>query len=154
MQIVRAHPRDATTLTNIAIEAKRRWGYPEKWMANWREALTIRSEQIETDEVYCATDVDEILGFYALHRDQDVLRLEHLWVLPKKMKCGVGRALFEHSVNRARALGFRSLHIESDPNAEGFYQRMGARRVGTNVTQLDGEHRELPLLIYEVHQLA
>jgi hypothetical protein len=66
----------------------------------------------------------------------------------------VGRALFEHSVEQARALGFCSLHIESDPNAEGFYERMGARRVGMNITQLDGEHRELPLLIYEVRQLA
>jgi hypothetical protein len=82
MQIVRAHPSDAATLTNIAIEAKRHWGYPEKWMANWRDALTIRSKQIELDEVYCATDVDEMMGFYALHGDRDILRLEHLWVLP------------------------------------------------------------------------
>ena len=154
MQIVRAHPRDAATLTNIAIEAKRHWGYSEKWMASWREVLTIRSEQIEVDEVYCATDVGEIMGFYALHRDRDILRLEHLWVLPQRMRRGVGRALFEHSVERTRALGFRSLHIESDPNAEGFYQHMGARRVGMNMTQLDGQHRELPLLIYEVRQLA
>jgi N-acetylglutamate synthase-like GNAT family acetyltransferase len=154
MQIVRARPSDAMTLTNIAIEAKRHWGYPEKWMANWHDALTIRSEQIEVDEVYCATDVDEIMGFYALHRDRDILCLEHLWVLPKKMGRGVGQALFEHSVERARALRFRSLHIESDPNAEGFYQRMGARRVGMNMTQLDGEQRELPVLIYEVPQLA
>lgn len=154
MQIVRAHPNDAATLTNLAMEAKRHWGYPERWMASWREALTIRSEQIEADEVYCATVVDEIMGFYALHRDHDILRLEHLWVLPKMMKRGVGRALFEHAVQRTRALGFASFHIESDPNAEGFYQHTGARRVGVNVTELDGQRRELPLLIYEVHQLA
>ena len=154
MQIVRAHPSDAATLTAIAIEAKGHWGYPEKWMENWRDLLTIRPEQIDVDEVYCSTDVDEIMGFYGLHRDGDTLRLEHLWVLPKTMRRGVGRALFEHSVERTRALGFRSLHIESDPNAEGFYLRMGARRVGMNMTRLDGDHRNLPLLIYEVHHLA
>ncbi len=154
MQIVRAHPSDAATLTAIALEAKRHWGYPEKWMAIWRDTLTIRPEQIEVDEVYCSTDVDEIVGFYGLHRDRDTLRLEHLWVLPKLMRRGVGRALFEHSVERTHALGFRSLHIESDPNAEGFYLRMGARRVGMNMMQLDKQHRELPLLIYEVRHLA
>jgi len=47
-------------------------------------------------------------------------------------------------------LGFRSLKIESDPNAEDFYQRMGARHVGASVTELEGQRRELPVLIYEI----
>ena len=59
--------------------------------------------------------------------------LLHLWVLPEAMRRGVGRSLFSHALERARNLGFRELEIESDPNAEGFYQRMGAQRVGTSV---------------------
>ncbi|MBI4664433.1 MAG: hypothetical protein HY735_37035 [Verrucomicrobia bacterium] len=44
------------------------------------------------------------------------------------------------------------LEIESDPNAVGFYERMGARRVGTTVTRWEGGSRELPVLVYEVER--
>jgi len=42
----------------------------------------------------------------------------------------------------------RELEIESDPNAEGFYKRMGARRVGTVTRELAGFNRNLPILVY------
>ena len=63
---------------------------------------------------------------------------------------GVGRALFIHALARSRALGFKNLEIESDPNAEGFYKRMGARRVGASIKEVEGQRRELPVLIYEL----
>jgi GNAT superfamily N-acetyltransferase len=154
MHIVRAKPEDASTLTRIAGEAKRHWGYPEEWMERWRDLLTIRPEQVQTGEIYCASVAGETVGFYGLRRDGGVLWLEHLWVLPTMMGRGVGRGLFHHAVERTRALGFESLRIESDPNAEGFYQRMAARRVGTNVTESEWQRRELPVLIYEICQMA
>ena len=49
-----------------------------------------------------------------------------------------------------RESGCRKLEIESDPNAEGFYQRLGARRVGVRTKDWDGQRRELPILIYEI----
>jgi len=58
--------------------------------------------------------------------------------------------LFAHAVAQARKLGQRTLKIEADPNAEGFYTRMGARRVGEAVTEIEGQRRELPLLICEL----
>jgi len=42
------------------------------------------------------------------------------------------------------------MRIESDPNAEGFYLRMGARRIGIKAAEVDGVQRELPVLVYEV----
>jgi predicted N-acetyltransferase YhbS len=64
------------------------------------------------------------------------------------MRRGTGRALFEHSVNQARTAGFDLIKIEADPNAEGFYKRMGAQRVGTSVSEVEGQKRELPLMEY------
>jgi ribosomal protein S18 acetylase RimI-like enzyme len=75
--------------------------------------------------------------------------LEHLWVLPGAMGQGIGRALFTHAVQRAKALGLEAIEIESDPNAEKFYEQMGARRFSVNITELDGQSRALPLLIYD-----
>jgi GNAT superfamily N-acetyltransferase len=63
---------------------------------------------------------------------------------------GFGRALFQRAVEEAKSLGLPEFEIEADPNAEAFYRRMGAERVGTSVTEIDGERRELPLLVFRV----
>ena len=150
MRITRAQPADAALLTDIAFVAKRRWGYPESWIERWRAALTISPTSIANDETYAATIEERIVGFFALHNNEDKLELSHLWVLPEMMGRGIGRSLFAHAVERAIDLGFRQLTIESDPNAEGFYLRMGARRIGTSINDVEGQLRELPVLIYDV----
>jgi hypothetical protein len=47
-------------------------------------------------------------------------------------------------------LGYTTLTIVADPNAEEFYTRMGARRVGVVATVTEGKARELPVLVYDL----
>jgi GNAT superfamily N-acetyltransferase len=150
MQIKAANPGDAETLTGIALAAKCYWGYPERWMEIWRNALTIKPEFIATHETFLAVIDGRTVGFYALDRKGARLDLLHMWVLPDWIGRGIGRAMFYHAVNRAKALGFQELEIESDPNAEGFYQNLGARRVGVNIHMVEDQRRELPVLVYQV----
>jgi GNAT superfamily N-acetyltransferase len=150
MQIKRAEPDDAAVLTHIAFAAKRYWSYPERWIWGWREALTIRPEFVASHETYIAILEDRTVGFYALGRRNYILDLLHMWVLPDAMGLGVGRALFHHGLERMRKLGCCELEIESDPNAEGFYQHMGAHRVGASFKELEGRRRKLPILRYEI----
>ena len=128
--IRRAVAADAAALTALAHAAKRHWRYPEEWIALWRRDLTFTPEFIERHPVHCAVEADVIVGVYALLFAGAHCELEHFWVMPARMGAGVGRALFEHAVERCRAIGARRLWINADPNAEGFYERMGARRVG------------------------
>jgi predicted N-acetyltransferase YhbS len=44
-----------------------------------------------------------------------------------------GDALFEDMAALARSLGMAAIRIVSHPPAEGFYRRMGAVRVGTQL---------------------
>jgi GNAT superfamily N-acetyltransferase len=151
VQILRAKSDDAATLTEIACAAKRHWGYPEQWIESWHDLLTIKPEFIASHETHAAIVDGRTVGFYALRRKDSRLDLLHMWVLPDCMGRGVGRLLFHHALERTKALGFRELEIESDPNAEGFYQQLGARRVGMSITELGGQQRELPILIYEIN---
>ena len=148
MKIVPAKSEDAATLAEIAHAAKRHWGYPENWIAAWRDILTIRSEFITGNIACCAVEEDHIVGFYVLTQEDDGIHLDHLWILPSAMGRGIGRALFEHAAGAARTLGFDLIRIEADPNAEGFYKRMGASRVGWSAGEVEGSPRELPLLEY------
>jgi GNAT superfamily N-acetyltransferase len=149
MQIVRARAEEAEALSEIALKAKAYWGYPSRWIENWREVLTIQPRFVAAHETYTAWLDGRLVGFYGLVLESGKAQLEHLWVLPEAMGRGIGRALFAHAANRACDLGFTSVEIESDPHAEGFYKRMGARRAGTRVAELEGERRELPILILE-----
>ncbi|MBI5384230.1 MAG: GNAT family N-acetyltransferase [Verrucomicrobia bacterium] len=154
MQILRARPEDAAKLTEIAFTSKRHWGYPERWIASWFHLLTIEPRLIAEQETYTAHVDGAPVGFYSLSGGFGRMRLEHLWVLPEAMRRGVGRSLFVHAVERARAFGCETLEIESDPNAAGFYEHLGARRVATTVTELEGRPRELPVLVYEIARTA
>ncbi len=148
IEIVRATRENAVRLSQIAHSAKSFWGYPSRWIELWRDQLTISGAYIETHEVYAATDEDGvILGFYALAGDRVRLTLDHMWVQPSSFGAGVGRILFAHAVDRARQMGAAALEIESDPHAEGFYQRMGAETIGEVTYELEGQPRCLPLLV-------
>ena len=92
MKIVKATESDADTLTRIALAAKGYWGYPERWIERWREALTITPEFVRENEVYVAVSEDEATAFYALVGEDHAMVLEHLWVAPESIDSGVGRA--------------------------------------------------------------
>ncbi len=145
-----ARPEDAALLTALAHAAKRHWGYPERWIQAWKEDLTLTPAFIRDNAVFAAFERGQMAGCYALGLDGRRCSLEHFWVRPEAMGRGVGRALFEHALAQAAALGADHLEIEADPHAEGFYLRMGARRVGEKVYTLENHPRVLPVLVKEV----
>ena len=148
--IEKAQPEQHDQLTAIAQAAKRHWGYPEHWIEAWKEALIITPAFIADNTVFVERNGDQRAGFYALLGSGSQITLEHMWVLPAYMGTGVGKRLFTHAVEYAASIGATTIQIESDPNAEGFYKRMGARRVGEVTVELDGQPRVLPLLIVEL----
>ena len=154
--IVRANPNDAATLTAIAHQAKRFWGYPQAWILAWRDDLTLDQAYIQSHIVYAIRDQDSLVGFYGLVPRNTVEQgweLDHLWVVPAAMGRGLGRALFHHAVDQARRVGARRLRILSDPHAEAFYRRMGASTVGRVDGSIGGAERWLPTmeLVIEGH---
>lgn len=130
----------------IAWAAKSHWGYPPAWMEQWRGDLTITPEFIAENDTFLADSGGQTVGFHALVEEPNSWRLEHLWVLPEHMGHGFGRRLFAHAATYAAERGALFLTIEADPNAEPFYRRMGATRVGTRESQIDDRVRRLPLL--------
>ena len=137
LQVNRATPEDAPVLTSVAIAAKRHWGYPESWIREWTASLTFTPEFIREHVAFKATVDGDIRGTAAIEVSGDVASMVHLWVLPKAMRRGVGAALFAACEAAARSAGAKRLTIESDPNAEDFYRKMGAipvGRVAANVT--------------------
>jgi N-acetylglutamate synthase-like GNAT family acetyltransferase len=150
LHIRRAKPAEAEVLTEIAHAAKRHWGYPENWIEHWKNDLTITPEFISKNEVYVALAGEEIVGCCAIVFDDLLAELEHMWIKPERIGTGVGRALFLRLKERAVNLGLPALEISSDPNAEGFYQRLGAKRIGDVRSEIEGKPRVLPRMKVEL----
>jgi len=146
LKIRTASTEDAATLTAIAHDAKRHWGYPEHWIEHWQDDLTISPEYVASNQVYVAEHEGELLGFYALIIRHDKAELDHMWVKPAHIGTGVGKELFLHAMQRAARENVSEVEIEADPNAEGFYRKMGAYRTGETVSEIDGQPRTLPRL--------
>jgi predicted N-acetyltransferase YhbS len=144
LELRAARVEECAALTALAHAAKRHWRYPEEWMRLWAADLTVTPELLRDAVVRVAARGGEVVGFYALDGSTATFELEHFWVRPADMGRGVGRALFEDASRTARAAGACAIQIASDPNAEGFYLRLGARRVGEVASAPHG--RRLPLL--------
>lgn len=145
ISIVRARIEDAQQMSNLAQESKAYWGYPKTWLKLWQEELTITPAMIEADLYYCSWSREQtLIGFYGLSMVEKEGVLEHLWVKPGFMGEGAGRQLLVHAVRSMKKAGGKRLRIESDPHAEGFYRKAGAKREGEVQTRIEG--RSLPLL--------
>lgn len=150
LDIVRAKSEDADELTRLAMSAKQYWGYPDQWIERWSPSLTLTPKYIASNEVYKAVSEGKTLGFSALVGAGTSLLLDHLWVQPDRIQTGIGRKLFCHAIERARQRGAARVEIEAEPHAEGFYLRMGARRVGEYIYDFEGQTRVLPKMVYEL----
>ena len=139
-------PEEADTLSQIAIAAKQYWNYPEHWMKLWTPLLTFSPAYFEANESWAAQADQVVIAFYTLQDRDGNAWLENIWVLPKYMGQGVGKDLFMHASSRARELGYKTLRLEAEPNAIGFYEKMRMRKIGEYEYELDARPRTLPIM--------
>ena len=149
--IRQAAPEEAGLLSGLAMESKASWGYDPDFLEVCRGELTLTPEFVKSSEVWVVEAERAVVGFYSLGPRGQEVELAHFFVAPGAIGRGYGRLLWQHAVEAARNLGFRYLMVESDPYAEGFYQKMGAERVGEAPSTVQSG-RLLPLLRFPLGQ--
>ena len=146
-----ARTDEAEYLTELTMRSKAHWGYDADFLAACRPGLTITPDYIASLPVYVAESAGTVIGFYSLAEeipDQQV-ELDFLFLAPEAIGKGVGKRLWQHAVASAHQHGYHLMSIVADPNAEAFYQRMGAVTVGA-VPSDAKVGRTLPLLHFSL----
>jgi len=115
-------------LTNLANKAKSHWGYPPELMNLWRKQLVIQPGYLKENIVEVAFEGVKEIGFYSINIG--TAELDNFWVDPEFIGTGIGKKMFQGVQDKMKEMGIQEIDIISDPNASGFYEKMGARRVG------------------------
>jgi len=148
IEIRRAEAVEASELTAIAFAAKRHWGYPEAWIDLWSDELCVDGRYVEENWVFVATDGIRTLGWCAVLEKHEQCWLDYCWVLPEASGHGIGRALIDQAFRLAAELNSPTLKVVADSNAEGFYCKLGFRRISDHPSVPIG--RRLPVLEADV----
>jgi GNAT superfamily N-acetyltransferase len=136
--IRQAVPADEPRLRAIGERSKGVWGYEPERLRTWAAGLDLARE------IWIADDDGEAVGWVAVLPPEDgTCELDDLWIDEPAIGRGAGTALFRFASDQARAWGATSLRWESDPNAVGFYERMGAEVVGETASSWG---RTLPVM--------
>ncbi|MCP4181289.1 MAG: GNAT family N-acetyltransferase [bacterium] len=150
--IEKAKPEDSKEITKVIIASKKYWGYPEEWFKQWND-LVITPQTIETRDFYVGRIKNEIIFVYSIkYLTVSKYELEDCWILPDYIGKGYGKLLFKDLDKKLDVLKCTSLRICSDPNAEGFYIKMGAVKIAEEPSKIKG--RIFPIFEYKAKKLT
>lgn len=149
LNFIDAEASHTELLRDTLIASKGYWGYSQEQLEQWRSNLTFEEEYIARNTVKLVLAESEMIGFFAIVKG-DLDELDHLWLLPKAIGKGYGNLVFEKIISECALLGIAEFYIISDPDAEGFYLKKGALRVGEVYSQ--PQKRMLPKLKFLVEK--
>lgn len=127
-EVTFAQSKDLGWIKSIADAHRRELGFVNR---------SVLAMAIEKQEILCVSH-----GFLHFHHRKDkISTLYHLCVEPNQRRRGIGRQLIEAWENHSRDNGITTLRLKCpvDLQANGFYSRIGFKRVGIE----PGKHRSL-----------
>lgn len=120
-----AGPDEGDRLRDIAFHAKSHWGYDRDMVREWTTTGDFAPEAMARKDIFVAEVAGQAVGWAAVFPKGDVCWLDDLWVEPGWMGRGIGARLFRHAAEHGRRQGAQRMEWEAEPNALGFYERMG-----------------------------
>jgi N-acetylglutamate synthase-like GNAT family acetyltransferase len=147
LHFIDAEAKHTELLRDTLISSKGYWGYSQEQLEQWRSNLRFEDEYVARNTVKLILDESDVIGFFAIVKG-DIDELDHLWLLPKAIGKGFGNLVFEKILSECKILDITEFYIISDPDAEGFYLKKGALKVGEVYSE--PQKRMLPKLKYLV----
>ena len=145
MNIQKAKIEDHIRLTEITKKSKAYWGYSDEQMKKWSNNLTITIDYIKTNPVFNLVDENQIVGYYSyLKLENNQVKLDNLFILPEYIGKGFGFFLMNDFLARMRNEKCQKIILDSEPNAEQFYQKIGFTKIGEFETSI--KNRFMPIM--------
>ncbi|KAF2335630.1 GNAT family N-acetyltransferase [Flavobacterium daemonense] len=145
MIIQKANITDNEILTAITKKSKAYWGYSVEQIQKWDKNLTISQDYIRNNNTFKLIDNDLIIGYYSyIFENENTVKLDNLFILPKYIGKGFGKYLLLDFLNRMNEQKIEKIILDSEPNAESFYSKMGFVKIGEFETSI--KNRFMPIM--------
>jgi N-acetylglutamate synthase-like GNAT family acetyltransferase len=145
MHIELAKISDINSINQVIESAKRYWGYSDELMDVWLPELLLKPEDFDKRTIWVIKKEKQIIAISSLvFLSNGICELEDFWISPAHMGGGIGRKMFQFIINHLEEIKAVKLVIISDPNAEAFYNKMGAIKVDLFASKPAG--RMLPIM--------
>lgn len=147
-----ARPDQAPLLTKLSMDSNAHWGYRNAPPKIVDQVLTVTKEYFKNQTIRVMKENNEVIGFFCLRKQQSsnskkINELSFFFLKPDRIGKGYGKILFQEAVRVAKEeLGWQAMMWESDPFAAGFYRKMGATEIGSNICPLNQKYRS-PLFV-------
>jgi len=138
-----ARPDEAHALESLQRRASDVWAEYREQLAAHPDAIAPPDRAIEEGRARVAVDAaGRLLGFSVVLAVEDGrCELDDLFVEPDWMRRGVGRLLVHDVARRAAAAGAGHIDVIANPNALGFYARLGFDVTGQTSTRFGSAPR-------------
>lgn len=147
MKIQLANIKDLDKVNELLYLSKSYWGYDNEFMEKFMKEYKITKSYIKKEQTFIIINQNDIIGFYSF--SNNYLELDNLFLHPNYIGTGKGKEVWKLCLETARKNKIKKFSIMSDPNAEGFYLKMGCQKIGEKLSKMN---RFTPLLKYIINE--
>jgi GNAT superfamily N-acetyltransferase len=154
-----ARVNEAAVLSQISLQSKRYWNYPEEYYRLWEKELLITPEYIKTNVIFVYERQGKPVAYYSIVQISEDMKisgititqgywLDHMFVRPKLIGSGLGRQMFTHLSDWCLSKSVERIHLLADPHSRGFYEKMGCEYQQEYPSTIPG--RTTPLFLFRI----
>ena len=131
--IVKASKEHLQIVNDIIVAAKSHWEYPASYLKAALELLKIDENYILENPSFEILLDNRIVGFISVTEKDGDKYLDNLWIHPKVHGTGLGRLACETIFKVANHQKWPKLLVLPDPQAIGFYKKLGFKETGVEI---------------------
>jgi len=136
METRSARESDLGTIEAVVRAAAMVWDEDRPFLEAHPDAIEVPVELVKRGQVRVAVQSEAVVGFSSyVISDATTWEVEDLFVRPDLMRQGIGRRLVDDMVASAVRAGCNRLEVTANPQALGFYEKLGFVAVGVVPTR-------------------
>ena len=123
---------ECAALNTLIRESKGFWPYSDGFIDQFMQQWGINESYLQTNEIILFEKEEHVIGLFSFKMNHDNKpELDLFFVNRNHIGKGIGKSIWQQALNYALDHDWTEFQIIADPNAEGFYQHMGAKTIGS-----------------------
>lgn len=128
---------DIDSINEIMRNSLSYWDFTPEQLNSVMDLFQIDEKYLLSNRIYLAYDESILFGFFSFVKNSDNEdELNCFYIRKDLIGSGYGKNMWEVCCKKASSLGMESFIIMSTPSADGFYEKMGAKKFGSRPSKI------------------